>query len=433
MTPQSSFMVVAAIDPAKLGALRTLLLSMNSLPGNADPDNDVVPFGLFDKLHFARFSILDDQTTGDWEVYDLPRPVFPLWLAFIGDIDGDYAAFMRELSDRAGAGLRRIFSHCTDFNQNSDLLRWMREHEHRPATFYFNWRGRTVIQGREEEALRRSLRGYLLGNPKLTSDLPAMELLVQLRRFVAEEIAAGRLTLTPESPTTFAWYVLNTLDLILTPLILLVASPLILICTPFFLYHLRRLETTDPEIAPRPDQESISKLTSLEDYGVTNQFSAFGSLKPGLFRRSIGIVVLWILNYATRHVYCKGLLGRVRTIHSARWVFLDGKRRVFFASHYDISLDSYTDDFINKVAFGLNLPFSNGIGYPVTNWLLLDGAKDEQPFKYFIRRHQLPTEVWYNGHAGLTCADLQRNSLIRAGIEAENMTEEEARSCVALL
>ena len=177
----------------------------------------------------------------------------------------------------------------------------------------------------------------------------------------------------------------------------------------------------------------MSKLSSIEDHGVTNQFSALGSLKPGLFRRGIGIIVLWILNYATKHVYRSGLLGRVRTIHSARWVFLDGKRRVFFASHYDNSLDSYTDDFINKVAFGLNLPFSNGIGYPTTNWLLLDGAKDEQKFKYYIRRHQLPTEVWYNGHSGLTCADLQRNSAIRAGIESVNLTEEEARACVALL
>jgi hypothetical protein len=433
MTPQSSFMVVAAIDPSKLGALRTLLTSMNSAPGNADPNNELVPFGRFDKLHFARFTILDDKTTGDCEVYGLPRPVFPLWLAFMGDIDGDYASFMRDISERAGAGLRLIFSHCSDFDSNSDLLGWMREHEHRPATFYFNWRGRTVIQGREEEALRRSLRAYLVSNRAVAGKLPARELLAELRQFVAKEIAAGRLTLTPENPTPLGWRALNTLNLILTPLILLVVSPLALIYAPFFLYHLRRLETTDPEIAPRPDRESIAKLTLLEDYSVANQFSAFGSLKPGLFRRWIGIVVLWILSYATRHVYVKGRLARVRTIHSARWVFLDGKRRVFFASHYDLSLDSYMDDFINKVAFGLNLPFSNGIGYPTTNWLLLDGAKDEQPFKYYIRRHQLPTEVWYNGHAGLTCADLERNGLIRAGIEAKNLTEVEARSWAALL
>jgi hypothetical protein len=91
------------------------------------------------------------------------------------------------------------------------------------------------------------------------------------------------------------------------------------------------------------------------------------------------------------------------------------------------------DDFINKVAFGLNVVFSNGIGYPQTNWLILDGAKDEQAFKNFIRRHELPTEVWYNAHAGLSNANLERNSKIRKGIEAETMTGDETRAWVALL
>jgi len=40
-----------------------------------------------------------------------------------------------------------------------------------------------------------------------------------------------------------------------------------------------------------------------------------------------------------------------------------------YASNYDGSLDSYMDDFINKVAYGLNLVFSNGIGYPRTSFL----------------------------------------------------------------
>jgi hypothetical protein len=35
---------------------------------------------------------------------------------------------------------------------------------------------------------------------------------------------------------------------------------------------------------------------------------------------------------------------------------------MLFASNYDGSLESYMDDFINKVAWGLNLVFSNGVG-----------------------------------------------------------------------
>ncbi len=90
------------------------------------------------------------------------------------------------------------------------------------------------------------------------------------------------------------------------------------------------------------------------------------------------------------------------------------------------------DDFINKVSFGLNLVFSNGIGYPKTDWLVFHGAKDEQRFKNFIRRHELPTEVWYNGHSGLTNFDLRRNALIRQGLERRSMTDGELKEWLAL-
>jgi len=138
------------------------------------------------------------------------------------------------------------------------------------------------------------------------------------------------------------------------------------------------------------------------------------------------------INYTTRHIFNHGRLARVSTIHFARWVFLDNKKRLFFASNYDGSLDSYMDDFINKVAFGLNLVFSNGIGYPTTNWLIADGAKDEQKFKYYIRRHELPTEVWYKAYPGLTTLDLERNALIRQGFEATSLNDSEIQQWLQL-
>ena len=51
-------------------------------------------------------------------------------------------------------------------------------------------------------------------------------------------------------------------------------------------------------------------------------------------------------------------------------------------------MESYMDDFIDKVAFGLNAVFSNGVDYPQTNWLLLDGAKDELAFKDLLRANR---------------------------------------------
>ena len=56
------------------------------------------------------------------------------------------------------------------------------------------------------------------------------------------------------------------------------------------------------------------------------------------------------------------------------------------------------DDFIDKVAWGLNAAFSNGYGFPKTRWLFFDGARDELAFKQFLRSHQHPTEVWFSAY-----------------------------------
>ncbi len=84
-----------------------------------------------------------------------------------------------------------------------------------------------------------------------------------------------------------------------------------------------------------PDEERVQTLAALEDHVVQNPFTAIGFVKPGRFRRLTMLGVLFGLNYATRHVFNRGNLAGVKTIHFARWVFLDGRRRVFFASNYD--------------------------------------------------------------------------------------------------
>jgi hypothetical protein len=143
--------------------------------------------------------------------------------------------------------------------------------------------------------------------------------------------------------------------------------------------------------------------------------------------------VFWLLDFGVRHLYTRGRLARVGTIHFARWVFLDDRRRLLFASNYDGSLDSYMDDFINKVAYGLNLVFSNGIGYPRSAWLVTGGAKHELPFKYFLRRHQVPTQVWYKAYPSLSAADLAANTMIREGLQRASISEDEARAWLVLI
>jgi hypothetical protein len=94
-----------------------------------------------------------------------------------------------------------------------------------------------------------------------------------------------------------------------------------------------------------------------------------------------------------------------------------------FASSYDGGHEAYMDDFINKVAWGLNLVFSSGVGWPSTDWLILRGARREKLFKYLQRRHQIPTQVWYKAYPGLTLLDLDRNQRIRQGLQSGGLSD----------
>ena len=433
MTPQSNFMVLAAIDPSRETKLRRLLDLMNEAPGRVNPTNSLIPFAQFDRIHFARLLILHDQTVGDVSVYELTPQTYPLYLGFLGDIDGEPASLFRELAEKAGAGLRTIFSCCTGFSSGTDLVRWMQAHAAPPIANYINWQGRTVRRAWEEEKLYNVLQSYLQINSPALANLSPRELHRSLREFVEREKAAGRLTLSPEKATPLAWKIRNMLHLIAFPILSLLALPLLAIAAPFYLWQLRRREKSDPELCDRVDQTYSDDLARAEDHLVTNQFTAMGSLKPGLIRLLTVIGILTVVNWGARHLFTRGRLARIRTIHFARWVFLDQRKRMVFFSNYDGTVEAYMDDFINKTGFGLNMVFSNGIGYPRTNWLALDGCLDERKYKDFLRRHTLPTQVWYKAYPGLTAIDLERNSRIRQGLETASLSDREAREWVALL
>lgn len=123
MTPQSTFNIVARIRHDRFEALRTLLASMNQHPGFADPRNALVPYWQLSQLHFARFTILEANTNDDIRSFGIEPSPWPAALCFAGDVDGDAGRFLAELVIRAESGLRRIFGHCEDLDDSTDLLR----------------------------------------------------------------------------------------------------------------------------------------------------------------------------------------------------------------------------------------------------------------------------------------------------------------------
>jgi hypothetical protein len=418
---QGHFMVAAPVLPDRIEDLRDLLATMNSSPGVVDPMNALVPFGRFENIHVARFVVADDQTLEDRSAFPGLPAAERILLIFLADCDGPGDELLARITAEAGSGLRQIFAHCDDFDARADLLAWMRARQSPPTAVYVNWIGRTVRQVREEAALHEALRIALASmgerDPKLLH-----------RKLRA---AANASKLTPiEGRTVVQWIVfaLGIIGVVLAGLLLLIP---VVVVAPFFLIALRRHETTDPVIRKRANAAYTRAIAIDEDRDVTNPFSAIGSLKPGWLRLAITVVALRLVGLSAVLLYNRGRLARVSTIHFARWVLLDANRRVFFASNYDGSLESYMDDFINKVAFGLNLVFSNGIAYPPTDYLVNRGAWREQMFKHFLHRRQVKTDVWYKAYPGLTNADLARNARIRRGLERTDMSDDEIRRWLA--
>ena len=426
-------MILAPVRPGHEAELRRLLASMNDGPGRLNPKNALVPFHRFGMLHVARLLLIDDKTVGDIRVYGMAPRTYPLALTLLGDVDGDGDAFLDELARVAPQGLKTIFGHCEGFTPETDLVAWMKTHSVPSAATYVNWRGRTVQQVREEAALHHALEQHVQSGAPALKGLPPQRIHAALRQRIDADVEAGRLTLSAERPTPLGWTIGNLLHLVGVPLLFLLLSPLLLVAAVVAVVPLRRLEKTDPELCDRCDPAVAADLAVIEDHDVSNQFSAMGSLKPGVLRLATTVLALVAIDYAARHVYKRGALARVRTILFARWVFLNDRQRVLFISNYDGSLESYMDDFINKVGFGLNVVFSNGIGYPRTEWLIKKGCGDERKFKEYLRRHQMPTQVWYKAYPGLTAVDLDRNSRIRKGLESSSLTDAEAREWVALL
>ena len=431
MTPQDHFIVASVVPRDRISDLRGLLATMTvpGFPGAADPANAILPFGRFETIHFARLTVLEDNTLGDRAVYPrLPRTE-PVYLCLMVDCDGDAAETMRRIA-RECPELKKAFAFCADFPADADLDRWMAAHRIESAASYVNWVGRTAVQAREEANLRAQLREAL---PRVAAREP--QSVVQELRAAVAPLAP----LSPVAPTPAAWRRANLIHG-LTPFAvvaaLLVVFPRVTIAVAVVglflaLVALRRREQTDPIVENPYDPAWVAGLRLGEDHDVTNPYTAMGSIKPGRFRLLLELVILYVINWAARHVFTRGGLGRIGTIHFAHWVLIDGRRRAFFCSNYDGGHEAYMDDFINKAGFGLNLSFSSAIAYPQTDWLVRKGAWREMEFKRFQRRHQIPTDVWYKAYPGLTARDLARNARIRNGFEKPEMSDDEIRRWLA--
>jgi hypothetical protein len=404
VTTQSEVTIVAPILAGHAEELRTLLEDAGQHPS----DNALVPFGRFSTVHFGRFFILPASTDAHGRSY-------VACLIFLADVDGPGDAFVLQLVGAAGDGLHRIFQHCQDYPGRAGLRDYLFDHSVSAAANYVNTVGRTVNQVHQEAQLHAAIQQFLDDRQATLHQTSPKRVRAAIQEFVEREPSlawARQPADTPDLP-----YILGEkVQFALVGLAGVLLFPAILFGAPFYLALLRWHETHDVTRGVLPDDALIQKLAAQEDHGVQNPFTSAGFIKPSLFRKLTGSVVLWGTSFLARHVFNHANLIGVKTIHFARWVFLDERRRLFFASNYDGSLENYMDDFIDKIAWGLNIVFSNGVDYPETRFLILDGARNEQVFKRFNLTHQLVTPFWYAAYQGLTALNIDNNAHIRAGL-----------------
>jgi hypothetical protein len=417
--PQVAVTVVAPVRRGREQALSRLLRSM----GDGVSNERVIAFGRLSGVHFARLVLVPPAEAGGFSS-----------LIYMSDVDGSQAGHLEDLAGQ-GEGIDRVFGQCDGYPDApataAERAAFLGARAVRADTSYVNRPGRTVAQVRQEARLHDEIEAYLDSARPELERRSALEVRALVQGFV-ERDPRLRFARSPAPRPELAERVRNALDFARLPAVVLVLTPLLAVAAPPWIVLLRLHERRDPAPDVRPDPAQVAMIASLEDHLAQNSFTALGRVKPGPFRRLTSTALLWIADWATPHLFANADLAGVKTIHFARWVFLDDKRRLIFASNYDGSLETYMGDFIDKVAWGLNAIFSNGVGYPRTNWLVRDGAWNEGAFKHYIHTHQVPAHVWYTAYGNLTNANIEQNARIRAGLYGR-MTPSDAERWLELL
>jgi hypothetical protein len=413
MPYQVALTIDAPVRAEAVDDLKRLLATM----GDGVANGSLIDFGALSGVHFARLMVIDADAEAR----------LPAHLFLLADLDVSANTHLAELVDTAGEGLDRIFAHCEGYPtggaaSRDERLDYLRRHVVKEGARYVNTTGRTARQIRQEAELRDAIAQFLDEGDWAGRDAS------EVRRGVREHLERRpdlAWALQPAERPGLSARLREKGHLFAIPLLVLPLLPFALLAAPVYALVLRRHERSDEAPRVTPDDNQVLELAALEDHLVHNPFTALGYVKPSRFRRATLTVILFFLDYAARHVFNRGNLSGVKTIHFARWVVIDDKRRAFFASNYDGSVESYMDDFIDKVAWGLNLVFSNGVGYPKTRWLVFGGCRDELAFKGFLRSHQVPTRVWYSAYGGLTALNIKENERIRAGLHRDLSSDDE--------
>lgn len=453
-TSQASLLVMPEIKAGEQNMQSLLaLLKTVAKPEDADMEmNPVIPFAKLRTVHFLRILVHQPSPSKDAPipVYDgKPQahgPPIPAKLLFSTDYDGTLDAHIDELLREAGPGLDQVFGHCVGWPGVSDpraVHDFFLRHRVESNTFYTGTMKRSVDQIHREAALRDRVEAFLDEQVE-TRQLPEnpAEIRKRILAFIGSQPDLAWTRVQPGAyphPSRLLglvlrfWYVAALIVLAAIWLgvwraagpgmawkVTLGVVAAVLIVGGAAVAYLAHLSRTDPVIVNPGVKKHTSELEATEDRIVQNEMSSVIYIKEPLWFRGIVLrAVLGFINFSAKYLSNQGNLAGIPSIHFARWVIVDGGRRLVFFSNFDGSWDNYLGDFIDKSHSGLTAVWSNCVGFPRTTGLTGGGATDEQQFKAYSRQSQVPTQVWYSAYRWLSVSNINNNSKIRLGLYDE--------------
>ena len=426
MTPgQYGATILKTIVPGRLDPLKALLQSI----GDDIEANSQIPFARLTSAHFMSWFIVEGVESGALLFLEL-------------NVDGPIEPFLNDLVAKAGAGIDSIYSHCTGYpprgsGSPGEVVSYLIADNIGYDCYYIGWRGLTVDRILRERDLRARLESLLddTGDSTLASMQPSA-IRAMIQKYVANDPTLGWAKTFPPRP-----FLVRYRDQVLMALTIAgVLALLALIVLGVFVWHhhgpwpdiiavtalvavvaglvavLRWHETTDSVSTAVPVHAQVQDVVNQENRIVQNHFASVADVKPGLFRRVLLKTVLKLIHLVAAVSANQGSLSGITSIHFARWVVIDGGKRLLFLSNYDGSWENYLDDFIDLASIGLTAIWSNTVGFPRSYFLVYGGAQDELLFKTLVRQSQRPSLVWYSAYPDLSIQNIQTNAAIREGL-----------------
>jgi len=203
-----------------------------------------------------------------------------------------------------------------------------------------------------------------------------------------------------------------------------------------FLRILKRSEDDSPPVDHDLQLKKYQEILTKENQPgyVQNHIILVTPLKsnPKWLRRITLFIGFYFIQKLVQLRFRAGFVLDIGTIHFARWFILPKSHTMIFFSNYDGSGESYFEDFVTKAQWGQTGVWSNGIGFPRTNDLLFEGAKDATRFKRWIRNNQAISRFWYSRYPKTTTSQIRTNALICEGL-AKAKTDSEYRAWIDLI